>query len=144
MRICGGYARWVLMGVMAVASAACGGGTPTSPTNQATSLPAVTTTDNYSGTLAIGESATHAFPAAGSGTISISVTALAPNSAVLMGLGVGIWDGATCQIQLSTNQAKLAETYQATISTAGNYCIVLGDAGNLVESTTYTVQVIHP
>jgi hypothetical protein len=134
----------LLMGVMAVASAACGGGTPTSPTNLATSLPAVTTTNSYSGTLALGASATHTFSTAGSGTLSISITALAPTNTVLMALGIGTWDGTSCAIQLSTNQAKLAETYQATINAAGNYCFSIADAGNLVESTTYTVQVIHP
>ena len=74
---------------LALSSAACGGGsdTPTSPT---TSTPTVV--DTYSGTIAIGGIATHAFPTASGGTISIVIESVGPVDTQLLGLGVGVWE----------------------------------------------------
>ena len=71
---------------LALSSAACGGGsdTPTSPT---TSTPTVV--DTYNGTIAIGGTATHAFPTSSGGTISILIESLGPVSTQAVGTGRG-------------------------------------------------------
>ena len=134
------WAGCVVM-ALALSSAACGGGgdTPTSPT---TSTP--TTVDTYNGTIAIGGTVTHAFPTSAGGTISILIESLGPVSTQAVGLGVGVWDGTSCTLALSTNAATQGVTYDAITNALGNYCITLSDPGTFTEPNTYQVRVTHP
>ena len=126
---------------LALTSTACGGGsdTPTSPTASAP-----TTVDTYSGTIAVGGTVTHAFPTASGGTISIVIESVGPVSTQVLGLGVGLWEGTTCTLALSTSAATQGLTYEAITNTLGNYCITLSDPGSFTEANTYQVRVTHP
>ena len=130
----------LLVLVLALAASACGSGAPLSPSD----LALLTTTDSFSGTLAIGATAVHPFVGKTAGTITLTLTAVGPDSATRLGLGLGTWDGATCAVQLSTTDAAVTMAYQASISSPGNYCVSLTDPGTLTGDTTYTVQVAHP
>lgn len=136
-----GWTGCVVM-VLALSSAACGGGgdSPTSPTTPA----GPTTTETYTGTVGIGATATHAFPTASAGTISILLESVGPVSTQTMGLGVGVWDGASCILALSTNAATQGIPYEAVTNALGNYCITLSDPGTFTEAITYQVRVTHP
>ena len=100
--------------------------------------------DTYSGTIAIGGIATHAFPTASGGTISIVIESVGPVSTQVLGLGVGVWDSSTCTLALSTSAATQGLTYEATTNALGNYCITLSDPDSFSEANTYQVRVTHP
>ena len=127
---------------LALSSAACGGGSdsPTSPTTPT----GPTTTETYTGTIAIGGTATHAFPTASAGTISILLESVGPVSTQAMALGVGVWDGTSCTLALSTNAATQGVPYEAVTNALGNYCITLSDPGTFTGANTYQVRVTHP
>lgn len=130
---------WQLL-VLALAASACGSGAPLSPSD----LALLTTTDTFSGTLAVGAAAVHPFVGKTAGTITLTLTSVGPDSATQLGLGLGTWDGATCAVQVSTTDAAVSTAYQASISGPGNYCVSLTAPGTLTGDTTYTVQVTHP
>ena len=131
--------RWLLL-VLALAASACGSGAPLSPSD----LALLTTTDTFSGTLAVGAAAVHPFVGKTAGTIPLTLPRVGPDSATRLGLGLGTWDGATCAVQVSTTDAAVSTAYQASISGPGNYCVSLTAPGTLTGDTTYTVQVTHP
>jgi hypothetical protein len=101
-------------------------------------------TETFTSTLVPGLTVTHAFTTSSGGAVNITITSIAPVSTIQVGLGVGVWDGTTCAIALSTNQARQGETYQAVASLAGSYCIAISDVGNVVGESTYSVDVVHP
>ena len=129
-----------LLLALALAASPCGSGAPLSPSD----LALLTTTDSFSGTLAVGATAVHPFVGKSAGTITSTLTAVGPDGATRLGLGLGTWDGATCAVQLSTTDAAVSTAYQASISGPGNYCVTLTAPGTLTGDTTYTVQVAHP
>jgi hypothetical protein len=126
--------------VFALAASACGSGAPLSPSD----LALLTTTDTFSGTLAVGATAVHPFVGKTAGTITLTITAIGPDSSTRLGLGLGAWDGASCTVQVSATDAAVSTPYQASISGPGNFCVSLAAPGTLVTDTTYTVQVTHP
>lgn len=127
----------------ALAAAACGGN-PLSP-SQLEELAALTTiTDTFSGTVAAGATSVHPFTSKAGGTVSLTLTAVGPDAAAVLGLGLGAWNGAACTVQISTTTAKAGEVYQASVAAAGNYCVAVSDVGTSPADTTYSVQVAHP
>lgn len=129
---------WLLLAV-GLATPACAGN-PLSPSD----LALLTLTDTFSGAVAVGATAVHPFVGRAAGTVALTLSAVGPDSATLLGLGLGSWDGTACAVQISTTQARVGEVYQATISAAGNFCVSVADAGALLAEATYTVQVTHP
>lgn len=127
--------------VFALGTSACNGGgagaSPTAPTRP-------TTTETFSGTLAVGAIVIHAFPVSGAGTVRMIVTSLSPASTMQIGLGFGVWDDVNCALALVTNQARANQLFEASVAVAANYCVSLGDAGNFTDTTTYTIRVEHP
>lgn len=132
-----------LLAVVLLASAGCAG-SPLSP-SQLEELAALTTiTDTFSGAVAAGATVVHSFSGKAGGNVSLTLTAVAPDSAAVLGLGFGTWNGSACAVQVSTTLARLNEVYQASVAAAGNYCVAVSDVGTSPPGTTYTVQVAHP
>src|SRR5258705_12549460 len=71
--------------VLALGAAACGNDTPTTPT---TTTP-VTVTDTFAGTLTPSGAASYAFTTAASGNVIATLSSLAPDSALVVGLALG-------------------------------------------------------
>lgn len=137
--------RWLLCLPLVTTLAAAGcGGNPLSPTQLAELAALTTITDTFSGTVAVGATVVHPFASKAGGAVTLTLTAVGPDSAALLGLGLGAWNGATCTVQISTTTAKAGEVYQTSVSGAGNYCVAVADAGTSPADTTYTVQVAHP
>ncbi len=132
-----------LLAVVLLGSAGCGG-SPLSP-SQLEELAALTTiTDTFSGAVATGASVVHPFVGKAGGNVTLTLTAVAPDSAALLGLGFGTWNGSACAVQVSTTLARLDEVYQTSLPAAGNYCVAISDVGTSPPGTTYTVRVAHP
>ena len=126
--------RTVGVGLLLLLSA-CGGGSST------TTPSAVASTQVFSGTLQPGGSASFNFTVGVESTATLAITALAPQSSVTMGLGVGQFT-TTCTLFSAVENAKVGSTYPVDL-TPGAYCVQIYDLGNLTAPNTYTLSVTH-
>lgn len=130
--------RWVPLAI-ALAAAACGDDTPTTPT-----VPTpVALTDTFSGSLNQNGAATHPFLVGSSGAINTTLTTVGPDSAVVVGMSLGTWNGNACQIVLAKDNAVQGSTVLGAATSAGNFCVRIYDVGNLTGPITYQIDVQH-
>lgn len=128
--------------LMAGAAAACGSDpysaliTPTTPTT--------TTTDTFSGTLTRNGAATYPFATLQFGTVTVTLTIVGSDNTVAIGLGLGTWNGTSCQVVLANDQATQGNAIIGTVNAAGSLCARVYDVGNVVDPLPYEVQVVHP
>lgn len=125
----------------AVLPAGCGDDGPVTPTQPSTPPPTVTT--EFSGTLTVNGAATHPFVTGRSGQITVTLTELAPNSAAVIGVSLGTWNGVTCQTVLANDNATQAAQIIGNAGNAGNFCVRVYDVGRLAAPTTYALAVVH-
>jgi hypothetical protein len=125
---------------LALGAAACGNDTTTTPTPTTT----VTVTDTFSGTLTTSGAASYAFTTAASGQVVATIATLAPDSTLVVGLSLGTWNGNACQIVITKDQATQSSYVVGQASSAGSLCVRIFDVGNVINPTTYDVQVNHP
>lgn len=128
----------VLMSVLA-AAAACGDDPPTAP-EQPVQRPTVT--EEFTGRLNVNGGATHSFTT-GSGQISVTITELVPDSAAVIGVSLGTWNGSACQIVLANDNATQSGSVLGTASGPGSFCARVYDVGKLTAATEYKVTVVH-
>ncbi len=120
---------------------ACGDDDPTTPTQP---TPPATVTETFSGTLNQNGAVTHPFPTGLAGTVTATLITVAPDSTTVIGMSLGTWNGAVCQIILANDQATQGTVVVGTVSTFGSLCLRVYDVGSLTQATSYEVQVIHP
>ncbi len=124
------------------AAAACGSSTPTTPTTPGSPT---TVTNTFNGTLTKNGAVTHSFTAAAAGSISATLTDVAPDATQQVGLSLGTWNGAACTLVIANNNATKGTAVSGTINSAGLFCVMLNDAaGTIGDAVTYTVTVTHP
>jgi len=141
--------RVAALGAVLLAAAGCtdstGSTTPTVPTT-------ATLTETFTGTLTQNGSATFTFAVTATGTVTATLTNLAPAdgsaNVVPIGLGMGTWNGALCNVTLAVD-ASLPNTNTASIPAqaqlSGNFCVRVSDAtGQITVPENYTVTVLHP
>jgi len=126
--------------ILALGAAACGSDLPSTPTPTTP----VTVTDTFAGTLNRNGAASYSFTTASSGSVTAALTALAPDSTLIVGLSLGTWNGFACQIVLANDKATQTSTVIGTASAAGSLCVRVYDVGNVSDPTTYEIQVTHP
>jgi hypothetical protein len=136
--------RQILCSLLLLASltvAACGGDdeptTPTGPTGPAT------VTAVFTGTLNRQGANTHPFTTDG-GTVTATLTTVAPDSATVLGLSLGTWNGVSCQTVIANDRAVQGVTVIGGATGSGNLCVRLYDIGNISQETSYEVTVVHP
>src|SRR3954465_13699049 len=99
--------KWVMTLAVALAATACGGSdsptTPTAPTP-------VALTDTFPGTLNPNGGNTHPFLIAAAGQATATLTTVAPDSTVVVGLSLGTWNGNACAIVLAKDNAIQGST----------------------------------
>lgn len=122
-------------------AAGCNGDTTTTTTTTPTP---VQVSETFGGTLNRNGAATHTFATQSSGTVTATLTALLPDSALVIGLSLGTWNGTACQIVIANDAATQGTTVTGTASSSGNLCVRLYDVGNVVNTSTYEVRVVHP
>ena len=91
----------------------------------------------FSGTLTVNGGAT------ASGEIKVQIKALTPVDTVLIGLSLGVWTGASCNMQVENQNAALNTTVTGIAAATGEFCARVYDMGRLGESTNYTIEVTH-
>jgi hypothetical protein len=132
--------RVLLIAVLAAGVSACDDDIPTAPTTRRDPV-----TETFTGQVTPSGAKTHTFSTAGSGTVTATLKELAPDSALVVGLNLGNWDGTSCQLVFSNTQATTGAVISGTVSGAGDLCVIVNDVGNLTDApTSYTVEVVHP
>jgi len=127
--------------VAAMLTVGCGSSsTPTTPT----ALPSVPVTEAFAGTLNINGGAAFPFTSSGAGSVSATLTSLGPDSPLSIGLGLGTWNGTSCQQLLSNDSAFQGQTLLGTATASGSLCVRLYDVGKLTDAIAYTVTIVHP
>lgn len=132
-------ARAFVLIIMLIA-AACGDNPfdiPTQPTP-------TNVTETFAGTLNPNGAATHSFTVQTAGTLTATLMTVSPDSTIAIGLSLGTWNGAVCQIVLANDRALQGTVITGTASSFGNLCVRVYDVGNITEPTSYEVQVVHP
>ena len=122
----------------ALLTAAC-----SDPVAPATPTPVVpVTAEVFSDTLLVLGANTHSFTVSEIGGLRVSLTSLQPGAAV--GLGVGTFGAGSCTvIDHISAVAGASIQMSGTVTVPGTYCVEVYDLGNLVESVSYTVNVLH-
>ncbi len=132
--------RTLTLTALVAVAAACGDDatTPTTPT------PPVTVTETFSGSVTRNGAATHTFATQASGTVTATLTTLAPDSALVIGLSLGTFNGSACQLVITKDDATQGTVVTGGVSTLGNLCVRVYDVGNITDPITYDITVVHP
>ncbi len=124
---------------MAAGTTACGG-TPVTPNpiipNPITVL--------FSGTLNQSSAATHRFTSQIAGEVRATLTTVQPDSAIVVGLSLGTWNGNSCTIVIAKDNAVQGNLLIGNVTGIGELCVRIYDVGLLVEPTTYELTVVYP
>ena len=125
-----------LVGVLAACS-----DDPTTPTNP---TPAPTVTETFSGTVNRNGAVTHNFTTEASGTTTVTLTTLGPDSALIIGMSLGTSNGSTCTLVITKDNATQGTVVTGGVSSLGSLCVRIYDVGNIVDPITYEITVVHP
>ena len=123
--------------VFAITAAACG--SSTAPTPPVVPSPI---TDIYSGEIKPNNGQTWSFVTSQSGLVTVTLTALAPDATLLVGLALGTWNGVACQLVLVNDKATLSSSLLGQTSSSGNLCVRVS-VGDVVDPVTYELSVTH-
>jgi len=122
---------------------ACGSSTTTTATTPTATTP---TTETFSGTLAASNGHTYPFTTA-IGTITLTLTSVAPDSTVPLGLSLGTWTGAACTVGtgLFNDVARQGLVITGQATAAASLCARVYDgSGQITAPTTYVITIVHP
>lgn len=129
--------------VLAVISGAC---SDTITVGTAPSIPAASTTDTFTGSVAQQGSMVHSFSITATAPMTITLTDVQPLTTMGLGVGLGTWDGINCAASFAKNEnARLGTAALTGTTTAGNYCVRVYDSGNIPAgwTVTYKIQITH-
>jgi len=124
----------------ALTAAGCDDANPLLPPTTGPELVAVT--DTFSNTLTVNGGRTHPFTVERVGSVTATLSSLS-TPATTIGLSLGTWNGASCQIIIANDAATVATSVIGTAQTTGQFCVRLYDVGTLTGATTYSVEVTH-
>ena len=129
--------------VLTLVLGACGDDEPTTPTNP---TPPATVTDTFSGTVNMNGATTHNFSTQASGAVTATLSTLAPDSAAVIGLSLGTWNGSSCQLVITNDRATQGSVVTGGVSSFGSLCVRVYDVGNIpsAQPFAYEVTVVHP
>ncbi len=137
-------------GLVLILTAALGsacGSNIASPTS-ATSAPSATR-DLFEGTLSADGTRFFSFTVSDAGTVQVTLVSLTigasgPTIHAAMGLGVGIPNGADCEVTKAVTTAPGLVSQLTVPMAAGVACTRLFDVGNLTTTVTFAVRILHP
>jgi hypothetical protein len=138
----------LLLGLALLGATACSDNT-LSQLAAASTTTGVTSTDTFTGTLSQNGAFTHIFTITTLGAVTVTITSLAPNTAQIVGLSLGVWNGTACSTSpatggSATDVATTGSTITLNATAAGNLCARLYDVGFVTTPVLYTMQVTHP
>ena len=122
-----------------LSAAACDSNDPVGPTEPEP----IAVTESFSGTLTRNGAGRHTFVTQRAGQVAASLGTLAPDSAAIISLSLGTWNGQACAVLIARDDATSLGSIVGTAS-AGNFCVRVSDPnGVLAEPTDYQVSVTH-
>ena len=138
----------LLLGLALLGMTACSDNT-LSQLAAASATPGATSTDTFTGTLSQNGAFTHVFTTTTLGAVTVTITSLAPNTAQIVGLSLGVWNGTACSTSpatggSATDVATTGSTITLNATAAGNLCARLYDVGFITTPVLYTMQITHP
>lgn len=125
---------------LALLAPACGSDDPVTPTDP---TPPSETSEIFDGTVTVNGAVTHPFIVQRAGTVVARLAIVDPDAAAVIGMSLGTWNGAACQIILANDNAVLGVTLTGTASVAGSFCVRAYDVGKLTSPTSYQIVVTH-
>ncbi|HVQ41576.1 MAG TPA: hypothetical protein VMS54_05210 [Vicinamibacterales bacterium] len=130
-----------LMAVLTLASSACDSGenTPTTPTT-----PGPTITETFAGTVTQNGAATFTFNTTVSGIVNATLKSIGPVTTAQVGMALGTWNGVTCAVVLANDRITTGLAVTGQVNAAGSLCVRIYDVGQLTETSTFEVVVVHP
>ena len=127
---------------LALAAGACdddnNNNIPTAPT------PPPSVTETFADSIGRNGARTHNFSTGASGAVTITLTALAPDSTLLVGFSLGTWNGANCQLVITNDAATQGTVITGGVSSLGSLCVRIYDVGNITDPISYEITVVHP
>jgi hypothetical protein len=132
--------RGVLLAVAILAMGSCANDSLTNPTI----VSPCPCTDAWTGTLTKNGAFTHSFTITNLGAVTATLVALAPNTAQIVGLQLGVWNGVSCTAASSTDTATTGSAITLNSSSAGTLCVRLYDVGFITDPVLYQLQIVHP
>ena len=133
----------ILLVAALVGATACGNNAPTTPTTPTPTM----FTEVFGGAITLNGASSHSFIAQASGTVTVTLTSLAPDAAQPIGVAVGTWTGSACQVIIANDRALQGVSINGAVGSAGSLCVRAYDStGTLAagSSVTYELTVIHP
>lgn len=126
-----------LLVVAVVAMFGCGDDAPppTAPT------PGPPVANNFTGTITTNGAASHNFTAASAGVLTATLTSLKPNAELVVGFGVGTWNGTVCNVVLARDRAVQSTVIYANVNASGELCVRIYDVATVNEPTEYAIDV---
>jgi hypothetical protein len=125
-----------------LATAACGddneNSTPITPTTP------TTVTETFADAIGRNGARTHSFSTSASGSVTATLTTLSPDSALVVGFSLGTWNGSVCQIVLANDAATQGTVVTGGVSSFGSLCVRIYDVGNITDTISYEITVVHP
>lgn len=130
-----------LMAVLTLASMACDSGenTPTTPTT-----PGPTITETFAGTVTQNGAATFTFNTSVSGIVTATLKSIGPVTTAQVGLALGTWNGVSCAVVLTNDRITTGLAVTGQVNAAGSLCVRIYDVGQLTETSTFEIVVVHP
>lgn len=119
-------------------AAACGNNSPVVPVAPTP----VQTTETFAGTLTINGGVTFSFTS-NRGAVTATLATVSPDSSVVLGLSLGVWNGITCAATLPNDNAVQGSTIYGTVNTTGSLCVRVYDVGKMPDALDFEVRVIH-
>lgn len=116
----------------------------TTPTDTTTTVPVTTLQETFTGTLLKNGALTHQFAATASGSVTVVLNTVSPDTALAIGMSLGTWNGSSCQIVIANDRATEGISLLGVVSGAGTLCVRMYDVGTITDSEDYIVQVSHP
>ncbi len=104
----------------------------------------VTFPDGATATLTPNGAATYPFVSQTLGTVTATLTTLAADSGVTVGLSIGTWNGTSCQTIIANDKAVQGTVVTGTVTSAGTLCARVYDASGLSAPVDYQITVVHP
>ncbi|HXT70706.1 MAG TPA: hypothetical protein VN700_13170 [Vicinamibacterales bacterium] len=109
-------------------------------------LPTPTTSDLFfTSQLMKGGSTTRSFKVGKAGEVKVLFTSFLPETAAVVNVALGNWNGTTCTPTTSVATAAGSTTAIITTTLAvGEYCLQLADPGVLTKTNDYSLTVTIP
>jgi hypothetical protein len=106
-------------------------------------------TETFTGEFGLGGRMEHNFTVENPGDVELKIVSLEPLETLTVGMGIGTVDETLdppCNIFASDNRVVLNSILLSSDLTPGEYCVSVGDVGNVFPDQTviYMVEVLHP